>query len=91
MRRLLLTILSVLTVLLVAAIAYGAWRNPEKTTLDATARAKSPGKFIALSRGTTHYEMAGPNPRITWIIRGNTPAAPTDGGTDHATAYPHRP
>src|SRR5665647_1440397 len=28
---------------------------------------------------------------ITWIIRGDEPAAPTHGGTDHGRAYTHRP
>jgi hypothetical protein len=34
--------------------------NPEKVTLDATARSSAPGKFVTLSGGTTHYQVAGP-------------------------------
>ena len=57
MRRLLLTILSVVTLLFAAAIAYGAWRNPENTTLDATARANGSGQFIALGDSACTPEL----------------------------------
>lgn len=61
MSRLARALASALAILLLVVIAWDAWKNPEKITLDASARAAAPGKFIALSRGTTHYEIAGPS------------------------------
>ncbi|EEF24973.1 conserved hypothetical protein, partial [Ricinus communis] len=46
------------------AAGYHHVRNPEHLTLDAAARraaqAQSPGAFVTLTDGVTHYEMAGP-------------------------------
>jgi len=53
-------------------------------------RAPSPDRYQSLTSGPSHYEMAGPFPRIPWIIRGNRPAAPTHGRTDHGRVYSHR-
>ena len=61
MRRLLGAVVVLLALVIVAAAAYGARMNPEKATLDAAARSGAPGRFIALSRGTTHYDIAGPD------------------------------
>jgi pimeloyl-ACP methyl ester carboxylesterase len=49
----------IVALLLIAVIAYVA-RNPEKKSLDSTARATATGKFIPLSDGITEYELAGP-------------------------------
>ena len=71
MRRLLLIVLSLIVLFLAGAAAYGAWKNPEKATLDASARTGSPGQFIALSHGTTHYEMVGPDSgRLVVLVHG---------------------
>ena len=71
MRRLTRTVVRVVAVLIVAAFVWSAWKNPEKATLDATARAGAPGKFVALSAGTTHYELAGPDTgRLVVLVHG---------------------
>lgn len=54
-----------------AALAYGAWKNPERGALDAAARASAPGRFVALSGGTTHFEVAGPDTgRVVVLVHG---------------------
>jgi pimeloyl-ACP methyl ester carboxylesterase len=71
LRRLFLTVLSLVVLLLAGAAAYGAWKNPEKATLDAAARTDSPGQFIALSHGMTHYELVGPDSaRLVVLVHG---------------------
>lgn len=62
-----------LVVVLVLAGGSAAWlvKNPEKAELDASARAEAPGKFVALSQGTTHYEVAGPDTgRVVVMVHG---------------------
>lgn len=48
-----------------AALVSGAGlyfkRNPEVATLDDAARRGAPGKFVRLSDGMTHYDVAGPD------------------------------
>ena len=71
MRRLLGAVVVLLALVIVAAAAYGAGMNPEKATLDAAARSGAPGRFIALSRGTTHYDIAGPDSgRVVVLVHG---------------------
>ena len=71
MRRLLGAVVVLLALVIVAAAAYGARMNPEKATLDAAARSGAPGRFIALSRGTTHYDIAGPDSgRVVVLVHG---------------------
>ncbi|NOT06826.1 MAG: alpha/beta hydrolase [Gemmatimonadales bacterium] len=71
MLRLLRAIILTVSLLFMAAILYGAWRNPEEVALDAAARAGAPGRFVALSQGTTHYEMAGPDSgRVVVLVHG---------------------
>ena len=66
-----LALFSALALPLLGALMYGAWKNPEKATLDAAARAGAPGKFITLSHGTTHYEVAGPDSgRAVLLVHG---------------------
>src|SRR5215216_626568 len=59
------TILRWFAVLLLAVViaALLAWRikDPERRTMDASARVGIPGAFIRLRNGTTHYEIAGPD------------------------------
>ena len=68
-------VLRALAVLLVVAMActagFYAWKNPEKATLDAAARAGAPGSFAALAHGVTHYEVAGPDTgRVVLLVHG---------------------
>src|SRR5689334_9922559 len=55
---------------LVAVVCAGAYRakNPEKTTLDDTARKSAPGKFVHLSAGVTHYDVMGPDSGRTIVL-----------------------
>jgi pimeloyl-ACP methyl ester carboxylesterase len=68
MRRVLLILLGFVVVLVLAGAGYGAWKNPERLTLDESARAGAPGKFITLSHGVTHYELAGPDTARTVVL-----------------------
>ena len=47
---------------------YYVWKNPETATLDAKAREGAPGKFVALSSGVTHYEVAGADTARTVVL-----------------------
>jgi pimeloyl-ACP methyl ester carboxylesterase len=51
------------TVLLACAGIYLIYsiRDPERRTLDDTARATAPGRFVRLADGVVHYETAGPD------------------------------
>jgi pimeloyl-ACP methyl ester carboxylesterase len=60
MSRILRFAVIALVLLVAVAFGYGAWKDPEHGTLDASARAGAPGKFVVLSAGTTHYDVAGP-------------------------------
>lgn len=68
MRRLLRILLAVIMLLLVGASIYGNVRNPETATLDDAARAGVPGRFIHLSPGVTHYDIAGPDSGRTVLL-----------------------
>ncbi len=71
MRRRPLKILGLIAVLLVAALVYGSWRNPEKRALDAVARADASGSFVTLPLGVTHYEVVGPDTgRLVVLVHG---------------------
>ncbi|MGV3711069.1 MAG: alpha/beta fold hydrolase [Gemmatimonas sp.] len=73
MQRLLRLMLR-LGVLLIAAAAIAYFiRNPEKQTLDATARANAAGQFVTLSDGVTHYDIAGPDTgRAVVVVHGSS-------------------
>ncbi len=51
---------SVTAIVLIATVAYVAL-DKERKTLDATARARAPGKFVQLHDGITHYDLSGPD------------------------------
>ncbi len=52
-------------------VGYGAWKNPEQGPLDAAARAGAPGRSVALSDGTTQYEVGGPDSgRVVVLVHG---------------------
>ena len=71
MRRRPLKILGLIAVLLVAALVYGSWRNPETRALDAVARADASGSFVTLPLGVTHYEVVGPDTgRLVVLVHG---------------------
>jgi pimeloyl-ACP methyl ester carboxylesterase len=55
--------LIVLPIALAAAglAATYAVRNPERADMDATARQGTPGKYVTLGDGVTHYDVAGPD------------------------------
>ncbi|MBL0170882.1 MAG: alpha/beta hydrolase [Gemmatimonadaceae bacterium] len=60
-----------LALLGVGVIGYGAWKNPERGAMDATARAGVPGHFVTLSRGATHYDVSGPDTgRVVLLVHG---------------------
>src|SRR5882672_6533208 len=43
-------------------------RNPERQTLDAAARRGAAGRFVRLSGGVTHYDVAGPDSGRTVVL-----------------------
>jgi pimeloyl-ACP methyl ester carboxylesterase len=57
-----------LVVLLAGAGAVYVWKNPERSSLDNAARAGVPGRFVTLSRGVTHYDVAGPDTGRTVLL-----------------------
>lgn len=60
-----------IVLLVVGAFGYGVWKNPERGPLDATARDGVSGEFVALSRGVTHYDVAGPDSgRVVVLVHG---------------------
>jgi pimeloyl-ACP methyl ester carboxylesterase len=52
-----------LLVLLLALAGFVAYRvkDPEKHSISDEARRQAPGRFVRLSQGVTHYEIAGPD------------------------------
>ncbi len=54
--------------LVLVGFAVYASRDMEKQTLDATARAAAPGKFVQLRDGITHYDVAGPDSGRTVVL-----------------------
>ena len=60
-----------LIVAVAGAIGYTKWKNPERATLDAAARAGVSGQFVSLSAGVTHYEVGGPDTgRVVVLVHG---------------------
>ena len=57
----------IVAVVLIGAGVYVA-RDTEKVTLDATARAAAPGKFVQLHGGITHYDVTGPDSGRTVVL-----------------------
>lgn len=68
MRRPLAFIGGVIGIACVALVAFYRSRNPEKRTLDDAARRTAPGRFVRLTDGVTHYELAGPDSGATVIL-----------------------
>jgi len=61
MKRLLRVALLLVGTAVLAAVGYYLARNPEGGPLDEAARAEAGGRYLALSDGTTHYELSGPD------------------------------
>jgi pimeloyl-ACP methyl ester carboxylesterase len=53
--------LVVLGLIVLGATGFYMVRNPERATMDDSARNAAPGKFIRLSDGYTHYQIDGPD------------------------------
>jgi pimeloyl-ACP methyl ester carboxylesterase len=55
--------IAAVVVVLAACAAAGFYvaKNPERRTLDDAARRGAPGRFVRLSDGVTHYDVAGPD------------------------------
>lgn len=68
MARALKILVVTLGVLLVGAVAIGEWKDPEDLVLDASARTSATGRFVALSQGVTHYDVAGPDSGRTVVL-----------------------
>ena len=51
----------VAVVIVVGLVGYSRARNPERLELDDAARKTAVGRFIRLSEGITHYDVAGPD------------------------------
>jgi pimeloyl-ACP methyl ester carboxylesterase len=50
-----------LAALVVGVTGFEMLRNPERDAIDAAARRSAPGKFVRLTDGVTHYDVAGPD------------------------------
>lgn len=71
MSRLTRIVALVLVLSVVVAVAVQKWKDPEVATLDQAARAGAPGRFVTLSNGVTHYEVAGPDTgRVIVLVHG---------------------
>ncbi len=68
MRRRVRFLLILCVGILIGAFGIGVYRNPETATLDEAARAGVSGKFVTLSPGVTHYDIAGPDSGRTVVL-----------------------
>ncbi len=59
---------AIFAVLVVGLGGFYVARNPERETLDDTARKAAPGRFIQLSDGVTHYKLDGPDSGRTVVL-----------------------
>lgn len=65
------TAVAVAALLIVGLGAFYLARNPERDSLDETARRNASGQFVRLSDGVTHYEFRGPDTgRVVVLIHG---------------------
>lgn len=62
------TALLTVILILVALVASYIYASTSKPALDEEARQAAPGRFIHLSRGIVHYEMAGPENAETVVL-----------------------
>lgn len=61
-------VLASIAVLVVVLTGFYVARDPERATLDASARARAPGNFVRLSDGVTQYELVGPASGRTIVL-----------------------
>ena len=60
-----------LALLAAALVVYGAWKNPEGGAMTTDARVGVTGRFVTLSGGVTHYDVAGPDTgRVVVLVHG---------------------
>src|SRR5215813_3321536 len=62
------TVVAIVLLLVVGALGFYYARNPERKTLDDAERRNAPGKFVRLSDGVTHYDVAGPDSGRTIVL-----------------------
>ena len=62
------TTAAIVLVLVVGALGFYYARNPERKTLDDAERRNAAGKFVRLSDGVTHYDVAGPDSGRTIVL-----------------------
>ena len=60
MRRTIVSAVVAILVLVAAPVALYSLADPEKLELDDSVRRATPGQFVRLTDGYTHYEIAGP-------------------------------
>lgn len=68
MRRIGVALGLIVLIVGVCGAAFYFTRNPERETLDDAARRTAPGKFVRLSDGVTHYDVAGPDTGRTIVL-----------------------
>lgn len=62
---------AVLVLILALPVGYYVYVNPENVALDDVGRAEVAGQYIALSGGTTRYEVSGPDTgRVAVLVHG---------------------
>lgn len=85
-------ILAALAVVVVGLCGFYLFRDPEKSTLDETARKVAPGKFVRLSDGITHYKIDGPDTgRVVVLAHGfSVPLYIWDSTAAHLSAAGYR-
>jgi pimeloyl-ACP methyl ester carboxylesterase len=59
---------ALLAIVVLGATGFYAARNPESRRLDDAVRNGAPGKFLRLSNGVTHYDIAGPDTGRTIVL-----------------------
>jgi pimeloyl-ACP methyl ester carboxylesterase len=59
---------AVIALVVVAVAGFYVARNPERGVVDEAARRGAPGRFIRLSGGVTHYDLAGPDSARTIVL-----------------------
>lgn len=81
------SLIAVLVLILALPVGYYVYVNPENTALDDLGRAEVAGQYIALSGGTTRYEVSGPDTgRVAVLVHGFSVPSYIWDSTYHALA-----
>ncbi|WP_169569879.1 alpha/beta fold hydrolase [Sneathiella limimaris] len=74
--KFIITVISLIVIVLCAAILYRGYVTDQLLPLDETARTQAPGEFTTLPRGVTHYQWHGPDDgEIVVLVHGfSTPS-----------------